>query len=158
MQDAIGHLHANNHAARIALPIRIKGQTHTFLHGRFQIFLERQQGHGNGAPTGCGKPRPRFIGKRQIQPPRCFTKNPGAIVFLRLAFQQANHHRHIARDTCGQAAGNHIQMAAIENLQGNRLQQDQRHQNDQQRTAQKPAWHEPAQAQATPCHGPGLST
>ena len=42
MQDAIRHLHANDHAARIALPIRIKGQAHTFLHGRRQIFLERQ--------------------------------------------------------------------------------------------------------------------
>ena len=148
MQNTIRHLHANDHAARIALPIGIKGQAHTFLHGCRQIFLKRQQGHGSGAPTGCGKLRASFISKGQIKPPGSFAENPGAVLLKRFALQQAHHHGNVTCHARSQAARNHIQVAAIENLQGNRLQQQQRHQNDQQRAAQKPARHQPAQAPA----------
>ena len=145
MQHAVGQLHADDHAARVGLPVGVEGQAHAFAHRIVQVFLERQQRQGGLAVAGRAQHRAGFEGQRQVEPPGGLAEHPAAILGARIARQQFDHHRDVAGHATRQAARNDIEMAAVEQEQRDDLQRHERHQDDQQRPPEQAARDEVAE-------------
>ncbi len=105
------------------------------------------------------------VGRQQgagLQAHRHLELDPGgaedAVPVLGEAVQQVDGLGDLPGDGAGQAAGHEVEVAAVEEGEGHGLQDDQRHQHDQQAARQQAAGQHALHRAGEQAHEPGFST
>ena len=86
------------------------------------------------------EPRAGFEGECEFQPPGGVTEDARLVLGAGVAGDEFPDHADIAGHTRGEPARDDVQMGAVEELQRDALEDQQRQQDDEQRAPEQAAW------------------
>ena len=133
MQHAVTQLHVDQHGVRVVRPIHQEWPADPFAQCHGQIVVHGAQDvHAfrvrRQVRTGADLHAQLEVGQAGAQ-------DPGLVGLVVGGVQQAYGLRDLAGHGAGKAAGDEVQVAAVEDEQGDRLDHDERDQDDQQRAS-----------------------
>ncbi len=137
-QDALRELDADDDGGGVGRPVRVEGERRALAQRLLEVALERQQRAPGRAGGGRVHARAGLEAEREAEAPVALAQDERAAILAR-RLDQVGDEGDVAGEARGEAAGDDIEVAAIEQLERDGLERHERQQHDEHGAAEQPA-------------------